>query len=119
VQHRHPAGAGERDRQAVGHEHEQREAGDRRRVRVGLDQRRRDRPVPLHELGAVHLMPVGRRLGADAPKQPPPVLPHPALVVVGEEAEVERRVRGLAHAAEPGREVRPGPREGYFEQGRL
>ena len=109
VQHRHLLTVRERDRIAVGHEHEQTDAGlagqmavhplevlvPRLRIRAV-----RRRPRPFLEVRAVHLpahrhpfgLHPGLRGGAVA------ILGHPLGVVRGQDAEVERLVRPDAHS---------------------
>ncbi len=114
VQHRHPTGAGERHRQAVGDEHERRQTGlgdhvpvDFGKLAPWLCERARFlRTGVSGDLGAVHLKPDrnASRVEPQRRRQAPAVLDHVLLRIVGEDTEVEAVEGGLAEAAEAGGE---------------
>ena len=82
--------------------------------------RRQDALRPgLRHVRAVHLVAHrgGRRVSARLGTEPPSVLGDPVVVVVRLRAEVQRRVRTLAHPAQTGRERDPvGPRRLPLEE---
>ena len=118
VQHRHPLAVRERDRQAVGHQHQQPEPRLARDVAVHLASSppgsayaslgRRRRPTRAMSVPCT-CQPIAIR-SASTPAalgQRSAVLDHALGLVVGEDPQVERLVRALAHAAPAGRERRP------------
>ena len=118
VQHRHAAGPGERDRQAVGDEDQRRQARARRSTcpstsassRAGFGEGARLLGAAwTRDLGAVDLAADQDPLRVEPERggEPPPVLEHRGRLVVGEHAEVEALERRAADAAEPGRERGP------------
>ena len=123
VQHRHAAGPGERDRQAVGGEDERRQAGAADDVPVDLFQRRprlgerarllrRRRGRARSALWTCSPIGTSLRVDPDRRREPPPVLDHGRVGVVGEHADVQRVVGSLADPTDPRAEAdhpRPSP----------
>ena len=122
VQHRHAAGAGEGDREAVGGEDQWRQAGLADHVAVDLgdltaghSKRARSLRRGMEgELGAVDLEADRdpRRVEPQCRRQPFAVRDHGIVRVLSQDTEVELVERRLAHPTDPGRRTQPAPRPG-------
>ena len=112
MEHRHGSRSGDRDRQAIGDEHDGGEPRDRRGLTVGLRGRhpRRRLAGDPQDVRAMQLADVGEahaQLGLDRS----PVSGHGVLLVAGHPAEVEGGVGPGGEPAPSGGEHGPGARQ--------